>query len=160
MPAAPTASSVDCPTANIPFEKNTHRENIQKMKTYLLRIHLDHPQAIRIGKLGTFLFAKGDYWYVGSAKRNLKQRVARHLCKEKKLHWHIDYLLQHAEITSIWCTNISEETLARSLSEKMDTPVSGFGSSDKRTRAHLFSGEEDDCFTAVRSLKLMPLLES
>ena len=127
------------------------------MKTYLLKIHLDHPEAIRIGKLGKFLFAGGDYWYVGSAQRNLQQRLARHLRKEKKLHWHIDYLLQHAQITAIWCTNISEEKLVHSLSATMATPVNGFGASDKKTRAHLFYGAEDSCSEALRSLKLIPL---
>ena len=31
----------------------------------------------------------------------LKKRIARHLRKDKKLHWHIDYLLQHAEVVDV-----------------------------------------------------------
>lgn len=129
------------------------------MKTYLLKIHLDHPQTIRIGRLGTFVFARGDYWYVGSAKQNLRQRIARHARREKKLYWHVDYLLQYADITSIWCSNISEEKLARLLSEELDIPINGFGASDKRTEAHLFFGEEHNCATTVRLLKPMTIKE-
>ena len=153
------APSVECPAANITYKKN-RRRNILGARTYLLKIRLEHPRPIRIGKLGTFLFTSGDYWYVGSAKRNLKQRVVRHLRKEKRLYWHIDYLLQHASITSVWCTSVSEEKLARSLSARMGTPVNGFGASDKRAKAHLFYGKEHNCLTALRSLNLTSLQES
>ena len=120
------------------------------MNTYLLKIYLEQAKKVRIGKLGTFSFAKGIYWYVGSAKKNLKHRVARHMRKKKKLHWHIDYLLQHAQITEIWATDILERKLAGILSQQLAIPVTGFGASDTKTRAHLFYGEQDDRFTDIR----------
>lgn len=111
------------------------------MQTYILKISLDKTRKIQIGKLGTFSFSNGVYWYVGSAKKNLMQRIARHQRKKKKLHWHIDYLLEHARITSIWYTDISEETLATMFARRLQIPVTGFGASDKKTKAHLFFGE-------------------
>lgn len=130
------------------------------MKTYLLKIRLERARKIRIGKLGTFSFAKGVYWYVGSAKKNLSQRVARHMRKKKKLHWHIDFLLQHAQIVAIWSTDILEERLASMLSDKMGIPVIGFGASDKKAKAHLFYGEQDDPFTDIRKHSRIRPLES
>ncbi len=37
-------------------------------------------------------FEKGYYVYVGSALGTLSRRVHRHELKNKKLHWHIDYI--------------------------------------------------------------------
>ena len=61
--------------------------------TYCLLIHLKQDSKITIGKLGEKNFQKGYYIYVGSALNSLKTRIQRHLRKEKKIHWHIDYLL-------------------------------------------------------------------
>ncbi len=41
-------------------------------------------ESIQIGKLGHFAFEKGYYVYVGSAKRNIRSRVNRHIAVEKK----------------------------------------------------------------------------
>ena len=46
-------------------------------------------------------FKKGYYYYVGSAQKNLAQRIARHKQKDKKLHWHIDYLTTNKNFTII-----------------------------------------------------------
>lgn len=108
--------------------------------TYLLNIYLKKQKSIRIGKLGTFRFKKGNYVYVGSAKRNMAKRIARHLRKKKKKFWHIDYLLQYAEVKKVLMSNLSEEKLASLLSKKLAMPVKGFGSSDKKSKAHLFYG--------------------
>ena len=65
---------------------------------YCLIIKLDKDKSIKIGKLNYINFKKGYYCYVGSALNNLKKRIERHKRKNKKLHWHIDYLLKHAKI--------------------------------------------------------------
>jgi len=78
--------------------------------TYTLVIHLARAQTIRIGALGTFTFPRGYYLYVGSAMNGLAQRIARHARPDKKLHWHIDYLLAHGRIREIW-THQGEERL-------------------------------------------------
>lgn len=54
------------------------------------------PIKVRIGALGETKFLEGYYVYVGSAQgqsMNLENRLSRHFSKEKKVHWHIDYLL-------------------------------------------------------------------
>ena len=48
---------------------------------------------IQIGKLGSFDFGEGFYVYVGSALNSLESRLKRHLRDDKKLFWHVDYLL-------------------------------------------------------------------
>ncbi len=61
--------------------------------TYQLDIVLAEPARLSIGQLGVFDFPAGSYVYTGSARRNIEARIARHLRNEKKLKWHIDYLL-------------------------------------------------------------------
>ena len=71
--------------------------------TYQLFIDVQQPVTLAIGKLGSFDFPAGHYIYTGSAKRNIEARIARHLAKDKKLRWHIDYLLNStcASITKV-----------------------------------------------------------
>ncbi|HHT9119228.1 MAG TPA: GIY-YIG nuclease family protein [Candidatus Hypogeohydataceae bacterium YC41] len=98
---------------------------------------------IQIGKLGRAFFPEGFYVYVGSAQRSLAQRLERHLRKEKALHWHIDYLLHHAEILSIYAQKASKEwecRLSRRLAglEGARVVMRGFGSSDCGCMSHLY----------------------
>jgi Uri superfamily endonuclease len=132
--------------------------------TYALLLKLDKQERITVGKLGTFDFPVGYYLYVGSAlgPGGLRARLARHRRggenssqsnsgqTGKKLHWHIDYLLQRAQLVEVWSV-ASEERLeckwgevARGLSGAQ-VPVRGFGSSDCRCPAHLiyFSARPD-----------------
>ncbi len=69
--------------------------------SYILLIELASNKDILTGKLGYISFPKAFYAYVGSAMNGLEARVARHLRREKKLHWHIDYLLSQSEIADI-----------------------------------------------------------
>ena len=69
--------------------------------TYQLSILLKNKVVVTIGKLGTFEFPAGQYIYTGSAKRNIEARIARHLSQEKRLKWHIDYLLNNQEASII-----------------------------------------------------------
>ena len=65
------------------------------MKSYQLFINVTKEIDLKIGKLGRYLFPVGCYVYTGSAKKNINKRIERHLSKKKKLHWHIDYLLNN-----------------------------------------------------------------
>jgi Uri superfamily endonuclease len=124
--------------------------------TYALLLKLDKQERITVGRLGTFDFPAGYCLYVGSAlgPGGLQARLARHRRDNesssqsstrqtgKKLHWHIDYLLQRAQLVEVWSV-VSEERLeckwgeaARRLSGAQ-VPVRGFGSSDCRCSAHL-----------------------
>jgi len=62
---------------------------------YLLLVYVRSGRDIAIGRRagGSEFFPRGWYVYIGSAARGLSKRIERHFRKEKKLHWHIDYLL-------------------------------------------------------------------
>ena len=100
--------------------------------SYQLFIRVARPVTIGVGRLGEFRFAAGDYIYSGSARRGLRARVNRHLRSEKKLRWHIDYLLAAAEveITRVRISTLNECQLVADSGGAV--VVSGFGSSDCR----------------------------
>ena len=112
--------------------------------TYALLLGMDARSPVAVGKKGTFEFGSGEYVYVGSARGSggLRARVLRHQRQSKRLHWHIDYLLAHAELLGVHAV-VSHEKLecewAQALSRlpgaKAVAP--GFGSSDCRCLTHL-----------------------
>ncbi len=110
--------------------------------TYCLILHLPRRTRIAVGRLGLFDFPAGYYVYVGSALNGLEARLARHLRQDKALHWHVDYLLQHATLVETWSA-ISAERLECRWAEIASTlpgaslPVPRFGASDCRCPAHL-----------------------
>jgi Uri superfamily endonuclease len=110
---------------------------------YKLVIRLGRRQVIDVGHLGRFAFPSGYYIYTGSAKRGLESRIVRHLRREKRLRWHIDYLLGQARIVEVkryHGSRYSECELSRRVralpGSKIVAP--GFGSSDCRCSTHLF----------------------
>lgn len=68
-------------------------ESARSPRTYQLFIEIAAPVRVTVGRLGTFDFPAGRYVYTGSALSNFEARIARHLSRDKKMHWHIDYLL-------------------------------------------------------------------
>jgi Uri superfamily endonuclease len=109
---------------------------------YQLLIYLPKPVGLQIGKKGRFRFPKGYYVYTGSARKGLNARVQRHLRKEKKRFWHIDYLLDHASIKRIFLfpdlradeCSLSEKMLKRPEAKVI---VPKFGASDCDCATHL-----------------------
>ncbi|UCF96297.1 MAG: GIY-YIG nuclease family protein [Spirochaetaceae bacterium] len=109
---------------------------------YLLVIEVKRRSTLRVGSLGEIQFESGWYVYVGSGMLNLSARIARHHRKRKKLHWHIDYLLDGAEtgdITSlpIRCRQNLECSLARDVSRLAAGHTPRFGCSDCSCTSHL-----------------------
>jgi Uri superfamily endonuclease len=109
---------------------------------YQLLIHLPESASIQIGKKGRFKFPAGYYVYTGSAKGGLKGRVRRHLRKDKKDFWHIDYLLRHAVVRKVLLfvgRRRNECALARKVLSKREGSVivPKFGSSDCGCVSHL-----------------------
>ncbi len=108
---------------------------------YCLIINVDSKKTIKIGKkLGKIQFEKGYYVYVGSAMNSLMARIKRHLSDDKKLHWHVDYLLKHSEITEIIyneSTKKIECELSQFISSKTDG-ITNFGCSDCNCETHLY----------------------
>jgi Uri superfamily endonuclease len=131
--------------------------------SYILLFELATKKDIFVGKLGNVSFPKATYAYVGSAMNGLRARVARHLRREKKLHWHIDYLLKGAEVEEIILCQGDERvecSLAQTLAGEFQS-IPGFGSSDCKCRSHLyFDSEKDGLKTrvaeAVRQANLIP----
>lgn len=123
-----------------PFDKNNFPDS---KGIYLLELELSVTQYIEAGRPGSILFKKGIYTYVGSAfgPGGLRGRLGHHLRPVSKPHWHIDYLKQSASIIkiSVFQSNRDyEHKLALELSEKLNIPVPGFGSSDCSCPSHLF----------------------
>jgi Uri superfamily endonuclease len=107
---------------------------------YILVIKVSKDQEIQIGKLGKLFFKKGYYIYIGSALNNLKKRIQRHFKTDKKLHWHIDYLLEKAEILEVYIkkNNIKEECKISQFFNKRMENIPGFGCSDCKCKSHLY----------------------
>ena len=109
---------------------------------YILLIEVLQTAEVAVGKLGVLKFTPGTYAYVGSAMRGIEARVRRHLRKEKRLRWHIDYLLAHpaARVTAVYIRGTPKRLeceVANALAAKCQV-VPGFGSSDCRCKGHLF----------------------
>jgi len=107
---------------------------------YILFIRLKKMTKINVGKLGNILFMPGIYAYIGSGMNNLEMRINRHLKRDKKKRWHIDYLLDVAEIIGI-LTMESEEKIECNIATffaKKFKIIKGFGSSDCDCKGHLF----------------------
>lgn len=112
--------------------------------SYLLIVELPEDSTIRT-KGKKFLLRKGFYVYVGSAMGNLKSRIARHLRREKKKHWHIDFLLEKARIVEVVAIPSSvrlEEELSLSVAQYGE-PIHGFGSSDTGVSSNLYYFERN-----------------
>ncbi len=110
--------------------------------TYALLLALEKEVTIAVGKLGLFTFPSGYYLYLGSAQGGIYPRVKRHLRREKRLRWHIDYLLEHAEVMEVWHApgEGSQECLWCQVAQEMsqsEVLFPGFGSSDCRCSSHL-----------------------
>ncbi len=115
---------------------------------YVLIIKISQPINPKIGALGTTSFQAGLYAYVGSAQNSLETRVRRHLRKEKRLFWHIDYLLADAAaaVTEVYCLEgdkTCECQIAQLLAQQCE-PVPRFGCSDCHCNSHLYRSESFD----------------
>jgi len=117
---------------------------------YVLLLFVSEEITLTIGKLGINNFTRGYYSYTGSAFGNgatsLKNRIMRHLSKEKRKFWHIDYLLADERV-SVEAVIVAEtdkkvecetnQYIKKTIGAKV--PIMGFGSSDcrKNCRSHL-----------------------
>jgi len=112
--------------------------------TYLLGMWLDEKVRLAVGRLGRFAFPPGYYVYAGSAQGpgGLSARLARHRRREKRLHWHVDYLLARARLVEVW-TAVSDQRLECTWAQAMmgmtgaQVLIPRFGASDCRCPAHL-----------------------
>jgi Uri superfamily endonuclease len=107
-------------------------------------MRLDKRAHLAVGRLGRFVFPAGYYVYAGSAQGpgGLPARLARHRRREKRHHWHVDYLLARARLVEVW-TVVSSQRLECAWAEAVtglpgaQVLVPRFGASDCRCPAHL-----------------------
>ncbi|UCF12027.1 MAG: GIY-YIG nuclease family protein [Thermoplasmatales archaeon] len=128
--------------------------------SYLLLMELKNTETIPVGKLGKIDFKKSLYIYVGSALNGLDQRIQRHLRKQKKMHWHIDYLINHAKIVNVFYkkNNIRKECfIAKTLKRELSS-IPGFGCSDCLCKSHLFYGSYEETKNAISNLEMKQYL--
>jgi sugar fermentation stimulation protein A len=120
---------------------------------YLLIMEMPEDREITVGSLGTagsrgsLHFGRGWYVYTGSARKNLKQRLSRHLRKvRKQKHWHVDYITPYTgrvRPLAIMSYRNLECDLAADMECLGGRPVPGFGCSDCHCGSHLFRFLED-----------------
>ena len=129
--------------------------------TYVLVLRLTEARQIRVGKLGEFPFPAGHYLYVGSAhgRGGLAARISRHRRADKKLHWHVDYLMECAQLEEVWCVESPQRlecVVAKAIGALpgASVPAPGFGSSDCRCAGHLLHFSEPwDTEGALESIR-------
>jgi Uri superfamily endonuclease len=133
--------------------------------SYFLVIFVEKDIQILVGALGKISFNKGFYFYIGSAmgeygSSSLLNRVKRHISikNEKKIHWHIDYLLADLKTTIIKIYLIPSKyplecIIASLFSEICDNSIRNFGSSDCKCISHLFYFKDMDYFHKHNSNK-------
>ena len=111
--------------------------------SYVLIIENREDRSIEVGKLGVIHFRRGFYAYTGSAMGGIEARLDRHLRQEKRMFWHIDYILAEMNIVGLIFSETKnskdryECAIARRLASSFE-PIESFGSSDCRCRSHLF----------------------
>ncbi|MBI4319005.1 MAG: GIY-YIG nuclease family protein [Chloroflexi bacterium] len=134
--------------------------------SYVLLLQAEVEAEVVVGKLGTLRFPAGYYAYCGSALKGLSARLARHARKEKKLHWHIDYLLPRLHLLDVWALDSPDRLeclFCRALLNLPGAmiPARGFGSSDCRCPAHLVHFPDSPSFGCfAEDLRLLGVTHS
>ena len=142
---------------------------------YALIIRIKEKVVINIGKKKKYNFLPGYYIYIGSAlgeySNNIENRLKRHFSNNKKLFWHIDYLLNISKIEA-------KKALYAKTNQKKECELSSkimnysnsdlfkdFGNSDCEAgcKTHLFyfndyTNLENIVKSAFREIFLKPVL--
>jgi sugar fermentation stimulation protein A len=125
--------------------------------SYIIVLKLVRDRKIEVGALGAVKFRKGFYLYIGSAMKDLTQRMARHQRLTKRMHWHIDHLREHAGFVAAIPIRSSADLeceMAAALAGQADWQVPGFGCSDCSCDSHLF-GLQQDPFLSRKFIALL-----
>jgi sugar fermentation stimulation protein A len=119
----------------------------QDRGSYLLILKLNRSRNLEFGrKEKRQAFPTGYYVYVGSAMKNLTQRLERHRRLRKNKFWHIDYLRASSEFITALPVRSSEDLecqIAVRMRAVADWAIPGFGASDCGCPGHLFGMRED-----------------
>lgn len=123
---------------------------------YVLAMRLHNPVELCFRRSDRVLDA-GFYVYSGSAygPGGIRARLTRHVRREKKLHWHVDWLTAAADsIHAIALPGGSECEIVSRLMQSgwFRFPLAGFGSSDcARCPSHLLEWRSDGAAIEGRS---------
>ncbi len=118
---------------------------------YILEINAEKDFTISTKTFSNFLFKKGFYYYVGSAQKNFRSRILRHLKKEKIINWHIDHITTKTsnKIVSVYLFQNMPKNfeceLVQTLTGKgiLEYSANNFGNSDcKICDSHLLYSEK------------------
>ena len=131
---------------------------------YVLEIFAGKPFHLMHRKYQDIVFPGGYYYYIGSAQKNLTQRLQRHKSKNKKVHWHIDH------ITSLEFTNVVKTFILRNKSKehecelvfalltnyKLQVLAAGFGNSDcNKCQSHLLYSKSKIKLSSVARFEIL-----
>jgi Uri superfamily endonuclease len=105
---------------------------------YSILLQILKDLTLEVGSLGSMSFLEGFYVYTGSAMGSggISARISRHLRSEKKVFWHIDYLIgtQSIKVFALFSAESKRKlecNVNKSIVSNLDASiVSGFGSSD------------------------------
>ncbi|MDR0335394.1 MAG: GIY-YIG nuclease family protein [Methanomassiliicoccaceae archaeon] len=117
----------------------TAPERVRK-GSYLLFITFSRTVTADVGALGTLTAEEGEYCYAGSAMNGLDQRIGRHLSKEKRMRWHIDFFTVLADSAEAFVSFERDECELADMAERSGCipAFRRFGASDCRCPTHLF----------------------
>ncbi len=123
--------------------------------TYILIVEISKPIKVKVGSLGLVDFKKGIYAYIGSAMNSLNKRIKRHAKKQKKIHWHLDYLTSLPEVevkkAYVFFNKRIEEKLSTDFAKKYKG-VKKFGASDMKKVSSNFYVVDDEVEKFIVSL--------
>ncbi|GMQ77097.1 MAG: hypothetical protein BMS9Abin01_2409 [Gammaproteobacteria bacterium] len=123
--------------------------------TYALILRSHSKATTQVGRWGRINLEMGHYIYIGSAfgPGGVQARVSRHFRKEKRKHWHIDYLREFMIPVGAWYTldcKRLEHIWARALAEMSGIScIQRFGCSDCNCHSHLFYTSTESALTLV-----------
>ncbi|MEI6797289.1 MAG: DUF123 domain-containing protein [Methanomassiliicoccales archaeon] len=124
--------------------------------SYALVVVLEERRVVETGALGSLDLEAGTYIYCGSAVGGLEQRLGRHFRSEKKVHWHIDRLLEAGKpMGALLFDGQDRECEAAAFLADKGRPVSGFGCSDCSCTSHLFRVPEHRLTLVLDGLRLL-----
>jgi len=130
----------------VPIDRNTAKTLCADKGSYLLVFYNPQPFKKDIGALGEREFKKGYYVYVGSALKALDKRIRRHLKKNKRVRWHLDYIspgsMKLEKVYPFRRQDRIEQPLGQGLLDICYSYIEGFGSSDSHLPSHFFYFED------------------
>ena len=115
------------------------------LTTYVLVIEKRVSSSVQIGPK-RIVMESGVYLYVGSAKKGLEQRLARHMKKRKKCFWHIDYITSRRDtnVMAIYLSPYSECETLTAVNQLGSLFGRKLGSSDCKCPSHFVKVDKVD----------------